>query len=306
VPPHHARKVQLSNVYISGETTAPPAISGAIDQFLADAKARDLRDSSIRKYRRLLVGEFFPFCCSRNIGALNRLTTDVLREFRESLNHAAVTQQKKLECLRAFLTFCQQSDWISSNPSKGIKFPRVRRKQVRPFTAGELQSLLDACDEYRGDGQRLRAMILLLRATGLRIADAVALSRDRVKNRRLFLYTSKTGVPVWCPLPEDVVEALDGLSGETHFFWSGNGELKSAIEDWRRRLIGVAALAKVDNAHFHRFRHTFSTSLLEKGVPVEMVATLLGNTPAVVMKHYAAFVESRQRAIEVAVRNAWV
>src|SRR5262249_42494199 len=95
------------------------------------------------------------------------------------------------------------------------------------------------------------------------------------------------------------------LPGEIHFFWSGNGELKSAIEDWRRRLAGVATLAKVENAHFHRFRHTFSTTLLEKGVPIEMVATLLGNTPAVVVKHYAAFVESRQRAIEEAIKSTW-
>src|SRR5262249_31673612 len=148
-----------------------------------------------------------------------------LRDFRESLAHAPITQQKKLECLRAFLGFCHASDWILRNPGKSLKLPKVSRPQVKPFSPSEIEKLLNTCEDFRGDGQRLRAMILLLRNSGLRIADAVSLTRDREKNGRLFLYTSKTGVPVWCPLPSDTVAALRALQGDRFFFWSGNGKL---------------------------------------------------------------------------------
>lgn len=282
-----------------------PTIAEAVEKFLADAKGRNLRESSLKKYRRLLVGELVPFCVSRNASSLDRLSVEFLRDFRDSLKHSPVTQQKKLEYLRAFMSFCQASDWISKNPAKAIKLPRVGRNQIKPFSAHEIERLLKACEKYRGAGKRMRALILLLRTTGLRISDAVSLTRERVKSGRLFLYTSKTGTPVWCPLPKDVVAALEALPAERLFFWSGKGELKSAIEDWRRRFVTVAKLAAVAGAHFHRFRHSFSATLLERGVPVEMVATLLGNTPVVVVKHYAAFIESRQRAIESAVRDVW-
>jgi integrase len=69
--------------------------------------------------------------------------------------------------------------------------------------------------------------------------------------------------------------------------------------------MSLAELAGVEDVHFHRFRHTFSVKLLQRGVPVEMVATILGNTPAIVSRHYSAFVESRQKALEEAVRGAW-
>lgn len=282
-----------------------PNIAEAVGKFLADAKARNLSEATLAKYRRLLEGEFLSFCQARSAVALSRLTVDFTRDFRDSLDHSPVTRLKKLEYLRAFLTFCQASDWIPKNPAKAVKLPKVEWPQVKPFTAGEIESLQAACDRFRGDRDRLQAMILLLRSTGLRIADAVALERDRVKDGRLFLYTSKTGTPVWCPLPAQAVAALQVLPGEKYFFWSGSGNLKSALESWRKRLLSLAELAGVKDAHFHRFRHTFSVNLLQRGVPIETVATILGNTPTIVAKHYSAFVESRQRALEEAVRRTW-
>ena len=282
-----------------------PTIAEAVEKFLADAKARNLTESTLKKYRRLLEGELLSFCHAHGATAFSRLTVEFLRDFRDSLDHSPITRLKKLEYLRAFLSFCQASDWIARNPARAIKLPKVTRSQVKPFTPDEVERLLQACDSYVGDRDRVRAMILLLRSTGLRIADAVSLKRDRVKDGRLFLYTAKTGTPVWCPLPDDTVAALEALSGQRYFFWSGNGTLKSALESWRERLLWLAELAGVQGAHFHRFRHTFSVNLLQNGVPVETVATVLGNTPAIVAKHYSAFVESRQKALEEAVRKAW-
>jgi integrase len=77
-----------------------------------------------------------------------------------------------------------------------------------------------ACRHYpdRRNVVRLRALILLLRYSGLRIRDAVTLSRDRIRDGKLFLLTAKTGTAVWCPLPECVIEALKAIPGERIFF----------------------------------------------------------------------------------------
>jgi hypothetical protein len=52
-------------------------------------------------------------------------------------------------------------------------------------------------------------------------------------------------------------------------------------------------------------RDTFSVRLLEKGVPIETVAVLLGNTVQVCQKHYAPWVKSRQTALEAAIKATW-
>jgi integrase len=50
------------------------------------------------------------------------------------------------------------------------------------------------------------------------------------------------------------------------------------ITEWQERMKKVCAIAGIHGGHFHRLRDTFSVRLLEKGVPLETVAVLLGNT----------------------------
>ncbi len=54
----------------------------------------------------------------------------------------------------------------------------------------------------------MRALVLLLRFSGLRISDAINLSAAQVTGDRLFLYTQKTGVPVNLILPDVLSDAL--------------------------------------------------------------------------------------------------
>ena len=61
---------------------------------------------------------------------------------------------------------------------------------------------------------------MVLRYTGLRIGDLVQLRRESVKDGKVFLYTQKTGTPVWIPVPPFVTAALARVPyvGK-HFFW---------------------------------------------------------------------------------------
>jgi integrase len=63
----------------------------------------------------------------------------------------------------------------------------------------------------------------------------------------------------------------------------------------------VAAVFKksgVQNAHAHRFRHILATRLLEQGATFEQVADVLGNSPAIVRKHYGKWSKGRQDNID--------
>ena len=93
---------------------------------------------------------------------------------------------------------------------------------------------------------------------------------------------------------------------ETHFFWDGIITLKSLTNLYRDfYLAPVFKAAKLTgDPHPHQFRHTFATKLLSHGTSVENVAALLGNSPRIVWRHYAAWVKERQEALDQAVLNA--
>ena len=76
-----------------------------------------------------------------------------------------------------------------------------------------------------GNTLRLRALVLLLRYSGLRISDAVGCSVDRLADGKLRLYTQKTGTHVYCPLPTFIVAELETVpkANARYWFWSGNG-----------------------------------------------------------------------------------
>jgi hypothetical protein len=44
---------------------------------------------------------------------------------------------------------------------------------------------------------------------------------------------------------------------------------------------------------------------LTKGVSVENVAAILGNSPAIVVKHYSQWISSRQEALDAALELTW-
>ena len=151
-------------------------------------------------------------------------------------------------------------------------------------------------------------MVLLLRYSGLRIGDGVTLPKDRIRDGKVFLYTQKTGVPVYLPLPAFVLEALDTCPGTSaeYFFWTGESKNKSAVGDWQRSLRKLFKLAGVHDGHPHRFRDTFAVELLLKGVPMERVSILLGHSSVrITEKHYSPWVRARQEQLEADVRRTW-
>ena len=63
---------------IGVERQDAPNVLEAVSRFLADAEARGLRPSSLKKYERLL-DELLAYCKLKNVGDLGRVTVDLLR-----------------------------------------------------------------------------------------------------------------------------------------------------------------------------------------------------------------------------------
>jgi len=292
---------------IVAEEPRTVTLEKACTDFLADAEARELRDSTLRKYRQL-IKQIRAFAALKGFLHLSQWDVEAVRQFRLSWQDQGLTVVKKLERRRAFFRFAQDCGWIERNPAAKLKGPTVKPTPTMPFTQDEMIGIISACDRYAGNQKRIRALILLLRYSGLRIGDAVRLTRGRIADGKLFLYTQKTGVPVWCPLPGFVLDALNGFEpmNGTYYFWSGASNKDGVARTCMTRLKRVLGLAGVPDGHAHRFRDTFATELLLQGVPLERVSVLLGHSSIkVTEKHYSPWVRARQEQLEADVRSSW-
>lgn len=287
-------------------------VRDGLERFLADCRARKLSRAILKKY------EYVSAELTQAFGnqPLRTVSVDDLRVMREQWTYASSTARKRVEYIRTFFSFCVASGWIQQNPAKGMKPPKVSQSPTLPYSEEEWAKILWALDTYgtihaqtpKHILRQLKALVLVMRYSGLRVSDAVSLKRERVDaSGRLFLYQAKTGNPVQIPLPKIVLQALgDCDEGQPFYFWLGVGTLTTALTHWQGRFQKLFAIAGVSDGHSHRFRDSFAVDLLSLGVSLETVSILLGHTNiATTQKHYAPWVASRQNALEAAVKKTW-
>ena len=302
-----------------GRTGGRVLLAIAWDSFLADLEAQGVTPGTVKKYK-LLRKRLEAYADRQRIVYVADCSLDLLTNFRVTWKYGPRTAAKHIERLRAFFRFCTDRLWIESNPAVSLRAPKVTLCPTLPLSREEWERLVLACDAYEvaagpagfANSQRLRTLIRVMRYAGLRISDAVNLSVSRITDDKLFLYTQKTGTPVYTVLPPFVVTALAATPRITRklYFWSGHGELETATKDWQGRIRKHIDLAGVDKgANFlvsHRFRDTFAVELLLAGVPLERVSILLGHSSVkVTERHYAPWVQKRQQQLEADLRSMW-
>lgn len=306
-------------------------VKRAIEEFMLARKVAKRSPATLSKYGVLLkrnrttpMAALLPFCENRGWVFLTQMVPAVLTQFMSQWTDEANAGLKKHERLWSFFEFCKTRGYLSVNPVTGMSKPAPKPTIKEPFTQAEIDRMLDAFHIYPdnygnmdcNNSKRLRAMLLLLRYSGLAIGDAVSLRRDRLTGRALMTHRRKTGGEVYVPLPDVALEALDtmpntykGKWSEAHpdyFFWTGRGLIKSAVANWQRSFRKLFKLANIVGAHPHRFRHTFAVDLLERGVPMEDVSMMLGHSSVTITEqHYAKWVKARQQALEARVLAAW-
>jgi integrase/recombinase XerD len=309
------------------EARAGTPVGEACDAFMADAGGQRLSESSLKKYRVLLINQHGPeerkkfspsllqFCGEAGLLFTTQITLPQLTRFRAQWKDGPLSGGKKLERLRAVGRFFVDRGWWSENLALKLKRPHVRDAPTLPYARDEVSALLAACERYtdwhghagQENAHRLRAFILFARYSALRIGDAASCAVDRLSGNRLFLYTQKTGVPVYVPLPPFVVEALEACPriSERYWFWTGVSSKETLAGNWRRTFRRLCKIAGVQGGHPHRFRDTLAVELLLDGVLMDRVAVLLGHSSVkITERHYAPWVPARQTQLESDVMRA--
>ena len=300
-----ARDMEADGITVVGEAVT---VQRATDDFEKDAKTV-IKSSTLKQYK-ILLARLNEFCKEHGYVFLKQLGVVEVREFRNSwTTYSPRTSGKHIERLKRFFNWCVENKWVESSPAKPLKSPKVGDTDVVPFTEEEVKKILKACDDYQGPDQaRLKTLTEFMLTSGLRIGDAVTISKSHiVKNGKEYsvaLRTAKTGTPVTCPLPDALAKTILAIEGQ-HPFWSGKSDLEDATKVWRKKFGKVFKDAGI-KGHPHQFRHVFAKRLLVAGVPVGYVASLLGHGKVeITEKHYSKWMPERQAAVNKAIRKTW-
>jgi len=256
--------------------------------FLASKKIAGRKDSSLRAYRY----ELMKFKTIIDKPFKDVTTMDIryyLAILKEKYKNTSVTVRSKYHKLNTFYAFLETEEIITKNPMKRIDPIKTEKVIKKSFSKTEMELLRNACSSTRD-----RALIEFLWSTGLRVSECCSLNvRDVLSNNQEFSVVGK-GSKERIGYVSDVnsfylmkylkerckIElcTLEELYDKPLFvkIKKPYGRLTKDGVEWIVSSIGN--IANVDNVYPHRFRRTFATTMLERGMPIEELKVLLGHS----------------------------
>lgn len=198
--------------------------------------------------------------------------------------------QRKLSTLRTFYKFLLREMLVEANPTLQIKAPRVSKKLPVFIEDSNLNSLLDNAEVFGEgfEGLRDRVVLELLFGTGIRLAELITLSDADVnlyeQTIKVFGKRSKERIiPVNVSLMKLLKQYIEEKSKQNFQNLSQKllvtSEGKAAYPKLIYRIVNkyLAYISTNEKKSPHVLRHSFATSLLNKGADLNAIKELLGH-----------------------------
>lgn len=226
---------------------------------------------------------------------------------------APSTAARRRAAVRQFYRFVMGEGWRTDDPSRRVDAPKKGRPLPKVLSGEEIEAIIAAASARDGaQGLRLRCMIEILYAAGLRISELLALPVAALARDPAYLIVKgKGGKERLAPLNPPAREATAAyLPIRSTFFAKGTKDSPWLFPSrgeggrlTRRRFSQLlqesAAGAGVDPSKVspHVLRHAFATHLLEGGADLRVVQTLLGHADIGTTQIYTHVAQDRLRDV---------
>jgi integrase/recombinase XerD len=294
-------------------------IKEAVEVFLTSKESEGIGSDAFAKNRRELE-RFELFMSERSRFYPGDIRLEDLVGYRagwEGVYKSSQTRAMVQTRLRGFLRFCVDNEWMTRLPK--LKPIKVDEVPTLPLSESEYDRLLQMVPKLFDEAKapKVRALIQLMRHSGLAIRDAVTLERSEIvfdpklEQHRIVTSRQKTGTHVSVMIPPAVAkEVLSVLNGnERYVFWNtGTGLEQSAVTNWQhdlRRLFRGTFGEKTDFTP-HCLRDTAAMGWLSRGMRMEVVSKMLGHTSIkTTEKSYAKWDTRRQDNLDSELMATW-
>ena len=214
--------------------------------------------------------------------------TGVIRWFEGYSATAPGGANSALLVFRQIMNHAIARGHIETNPTRGLK--RNPRPKLTRFLSreeiGRLHEVLDWYEPRRPSGKAQADIIRLLLLTGCRTGEILRLRWREVNSDTLKLEDSKTG-PRQVLLSPDARAIIEQQprSGNPWVFPSPVNPARARFDLslWKK----VRKLAGIEDVRLHDLRHTFASQAAMQGIPLPVVARLLGHAQVQMTLRYA-------------------
>lgn len=214
---------------------------------------------------------------------IRHIVTDDLREYLtdyQTKKHASkVTIDNIRRILSSFFSWLEDEDYIVKSPVRRIHKVKTTSSIKEIYSDESLESMRDNCVTLRD-----LAIIDMLASTGMRVGEMVLLNRDDIdfhERECIVLGKGDKERPVYFDartklhLKQYLDSRIDDNPALFVSLKAPYTRLKIGGVEVRIRELGRKLGIK--KAHPHKFRRTLATTVIDKGMPIEQLQTLLGH-----------------------------
>ncbi len=159
---------------------ASPSVSEVLPDFLEYLRVEEQRTPETLLRYRQHIQAFITSVGDCSVGAINSEKLSVYKRHLLDRGLAAATMATMLSGLRSFLRYLRDISGLTVYDPAKVRRPVIPKREVEYLSKEEVQRFLDAIPTQTYAGLRDRALAEVLCASGMRIAEALALDRPQI------------------------------------------------------------------------------------------------------------------------------
>jgi integrase/recombinase XerD len=272
-----------------------PSSETLIERFLEMLSAERNAAANTRAAYKRDLEDAAKFMAARPTALGDAATAD-LSAYLAALDRKGISARssaRRLSALRQFFKFLVAEQLRNDDPSAAIDGPKLGRPLPRLLGEEEMARLIEVCAALDGpSGARLKALVELSYASGLRVSELVGMPLATVLREQPVLIVRGKGskermVPLNAPARAALTAYLEhrtaflpkGAKNSPHLFPSRGKQGHLTRQRFGQLLKDLALKAQLDPVRIspHVLRHAFATHLLDHGADLRSLQKMLGH-----------------------------
>jgi integrase/recombinase XerC len=229
-------------------------------------------------------------------------------------DHNNASNARGLASLRAFFRFLNENNFLKNREIEKIKTPKIAKPVPKAVELVDIEKIFAAISQIRKNTwevKRDQALLSLLYGCGLRISEALGVSKKSLENSQILTVTGKGKKQRMVPLLPLVSKRIDeylnccpfSISEDGGIFISKLGKAYSRY-DFDHLIKNLRRLLNLSETITpHSFRHSFATHLLESGGDLRSIQELLGHENLSTTQRYTKIDKSRLLSVYESVQK---
>ena len=228
---------------------------------------------------------------SVNLQSISLVDIRLIRSWlsdRRFADYTASSTARALSSVKSFYKYLEKtrnivchSIYAVASPKKAKTLPKALSKEDTLFSLDKLASL----SETRWIDLRNRSLLTLIYASGLRISEALSLTKQHIKETEYIKIIGKGNKERLIPWIDNVKKLLLGYLKEVPYeigenepiFRTKTGKVLHRC-NFNSELVKLRRIYGLpEHLSSHSFRHSFATHLLENGADLRSIQELLGH-----------------------------